>query len=252
MSSSLCLAKDNVILIGVADFPPYSIVEGDKFSGAEVDIVRESLTIAGYQVEFTSYPYGRLPISFRQKQIDGAIVTLKNFKDIEVFYSDIVLPEYQTVAIHLNKTDLDISTINDLQDKSILAHQRASLFYGDDYQRIALSNKEKSLYQETSKQQSQILMLFKERVDVIVLAHEIFNYFKARTEYKNTDTEYVVSKIFGEKFGFYNVFWDREVRDGFNRGLYIIKENGTYDRIVSQYLESQEPNPHQERFRDLE
>lgn len=236
-ASSYSSASDRVISVGVADFPPYSIVEGRVISGIEVEIAKESLSIMGYKTKFVSYPYGRLPASFRDKKVDSTIVTLKNFNDIDVFYSDIVLPEYQTVAVHLKSKGFQISDINDLEGKSILAHQRASLFYGSEYLRVSELNKKEFKYQETARQSSQILMLFKDRVDTIVLAHEIFKYFKARSEYRDSDQELVISKVFGEKFGFHNAFWDREVRDDFNIGLTKIKKNGTYSLILAKYFE---------------
>lgn len=237
----ICWADSHVISIGVADFPPYSIVEGRAISGAEVDIIRESLTIMGYKVKFVTYPYGRLPTAFSNKKVDVTIVTPKNFTGLDVYYSEIVLPEYQTVAVHLHNKDYQIDSISDLRNKSIVAHQRASLFYGDEFKSIADTAEGKGKYKETARQESQILMLFKERVDVIVLAHDIFAYYKARSEYKNTHKEYVVSKVFGEKFGFHNAFWDHTVRNDFNSGLNLIKANGIYSKILQTYLEEYKP-----------
>ena len=79
-------------------------------------------------------------------------------------------------------------------------------------------------------------MFFRDRVDVIVLAHEIFIYFKNRASYKEAIKPYKVSKIFGNKFGFFNVFWNKKIRDDFNIGLSLIKENGTYNQLLRKYL----------------
>lgn len=230
--SAFCQANEKKIRIGVANFPPYSIVENGVISGVEVDIIKESLHAMGYEVEFASYPYGRLPVSFRDKKIDATIVTMKNFDDLNVFYSDIVLREYQTVAVHLDSNNFSITKIKDLRNKSIRAHQRARLFYGEDFERISRTTQ----YQETAWQESQVKMLFTGRVDVIVLAHEIFIYFKDKLPQKITNKEYTVSKVFGEKFGFHNVFWNKVVRDDFNQGLAIIKQNKVFDKILTRYL----------------
>lgn len=40
----------------------------------------------GYQVDFVSYPYGRLPLSFSSKLGNSTIVTLKNLSDITVLF----------------------------------------------------------------------------------------------------------------------------------------------------------------------
>lgn len=229
-------ADERVVTIGVAHFPPYSFAEGRNISGVEVEIIRESLSLMGYWPEFVSFPYGRLPIAFTSKDVDSVIVTLQSYDGLEVFYSDIVLPEYQTVAIHLKSEKLQIDKIGDLKDKSILAHQRAHQFYGVEYSNISVENGKKNKYQEIADQQAQVEMLFRERVDVIVLAYEIFMYYKQMTEYRDTNIEYEVSRIFGDKFGFHNAFWNEEVRDDFEKGLERIKENGTYNEILSKYL----------------
>lgn len=231
--SVICMATEKVVSIGVADFPPYSIVDGENISGAEVDIIRQSLELMGYKVKLKTYPYGRLPTAFRSHKIDGTIVTLKNFTDVEVYYSEIVLPEYQTVAVHLTGNEFTINSISDLKDKSIIAHQRARLFYGKEFGEIAKTTN----YQETARQKAQVLMLFRERIDVIVLAHEIFHYYRNTAEYTEKAKPYTASKIFGEKFGFHNVFWDKQVRDDFNAGLKAIRENGTYAKILQKYLQ---------------
>ncbi|WP_284296686.1 substrate-binding periplasmic protein [Thalassotalea loyana] len=236
---AIVLSADNkTISVGVAHFPPYSIDDLDEITGAEVDIVKESLAIMGYQVNFVSYPYGRLPIAFSTREVDCTIVTQKNFSEISVYYSDIVLPEYQTVAVHLKKNNFDINSINDLKAKSIIAHQRAHLFYGEEYKSIADKNKDTGLYQETARQETQVRMMFLGRIDVIVLAHEIFLYFQERADYQQKNRDYQVSKIFGDKFGFYNAFWDQAVRDDFNVGLEKIKVNGTYQAILERHLKN--------------
>ncbi|GEA12978.1 transporter substrate-binding domain-containing protein [Alteromonas sp. KUL49] len=229
-------ASDRVVTIGVAHFPPYSFAEEGNIAGVEVEIIRESLSAMGYWPEFVGFPYGRLPIAFTNKQVDASIVTMKSYDGLEVFYSDIVLPEYQTVAIQINNREGMISGISDLKGKSILAHQRANQFYGVEFSNIAEENAKNEKYHEIADQQRQVEMLFRNRVEVIVLAYEIFLYYKEISEFRDTDIEYNVSRIFGNKFGFHNVFWDETVRNDFEEGLKHIKENGTYEHILRKYL----------------
>ncbi len=90
--------------IGVAQFPPYSYkTPTGSIEGLEVTIVRECFKNSNFQVEFIDYPYGRLTIALKQKEIDGQIVTLKDDSFVDLHYSDIVAPEYQIVAISLTK-----------------------------------------------------------------------------------------------------------------------------------------------------
>ncbi|WP_158971097.1 ABC transporter substrate-binding protein [Paraglaciecola sp. L3A3] len=227
--------------IGISHFPPYSSLINGVASGAEVEIVEQSFSMMNYQVKFVNYPFGRLPSVLSSEKVDGIIVTLKTIPQKIIFYSEIVLPEYQTVAIHLKKNNLSISAMKDLAGKSILAHQQASQFYGDEYRGIADAGSENLEYSETVRQGSQVLMLLKDRVDVIVLALEIYHYYQSGLESKYTENEVVVSKIFGGKFGFHNAFLDKKVRDDFEQGLARIKENGQYSKILEKYLKYYQP-----------
>ena len=234
-------AENKVVSIGVAHFPPYSFAEGANISGAEVEIIGESLSIMGYSPEFVGFPYGRLPLAFTNKDVDSVIVTMKSYEGLDVFYSDIVLPEYQTVAVHLKSNKYHIEKISDLKDRSILAHQRANQFYGIEYSNISVDSSKTNRYREVADQKTQVEMLFRERVDVIVLAYEIFMHYKDASEYRTTNIDYDIARIFGEKFGFHNAFWDESVRDDFEKGLARIKENGTYKNILIKYLSDYQP-----------
>ncbi|MDU0354456.1 transporter substrate-binding domain-containing protein [Paraglaciecola aquimarina] len=228
--------------IGIAHFPPYSIVDGDNISGAEIEIIQRSLSGKDYQIKFLNYPFGRLPNVFSHKKLDGIIVTLKNIAVEKVYYSDIVLPEYQTVAVHLKENGLQIMSIKDLAGKSIIAHQQASQFYGEEYKRISDVGRSILEYTETIRQGAQVSMLYKNRVDIIILAREIFQYYRSRLTAKVAAREVVISEIFGDKIGFHNAFADEKVRDAFDQGLAEIKKNGQYKMILKKYLKFYQPN----------
>lgn len=221
------------ILIGTAHFPPYSIYENGVLTGLEVEIARASLERMGYQVQFQNFPYGRLPVSFTNRLVDGTLVTMKNFKGHKVFYTDIVLKEYQTVAVSLDRVNFAGTNFTDFKGKSIIAHQRASIFYGDEYRKAV--NHKTSQYSESANQNLQINALYLGRVDVIVLAHQIFLYLKQRSKL-NTNQKTRVHKMFGGKRGFHNAFWDENVRNDFNKGLAMIKKDGTYQSILDRFL----------------
>lgn len=225
---------DRPLKIGFAQIAPYSYLtpEGDV-KGIEVEIVRACFDEESHKVEFSVFPYGRLPIALKNKEIDGQLTTLPTKKTSNLFYSGVVAPEYQVVAIHLARNNLNIESIADLRGKVIVAHQRAKFFYGDEYADIA--NKSGKNYSEYAVQMKQLKLLYNNLADVIIIGKNIFNHLKREASF-DTSEPITISPIFGEKRGYRNAFHSAEVRDSFNNCLTEIKKNGVYRNIIAKAL----------------
>lgn len=224
--------KQEHLKIGVAQIPPYSYrTPSGEFKGLEVEIVRTCFKGSPYQVEFVQYPYGRLPFALAKRQIDGQTVTLVNKETVGIYYSDIVAPEYQAVAISLAKNKLQLNSITDLKGHTIVAHQRAKTYYGAEFEQIAIQAG--SAYKEYANQLNQIHLLYSDLTDVIVISENIFNHLKRRADF-DISAAIKIDAIFGDKRGFNNAFTSKEVRDKFNRCLKQIKADGRYRKLVQQ------------------
>lgn len=225
-------AKQESLKIGVAQIPPYSYrTPTGEYKGLEVEIVRTCFKDSSYEIEFVQYPYGRLPFALAQKQIDGQTVTLVNKDTVGIYYSDIVAPEYQAVAISLAKNNLQLNSISDLKGHTIVAHQRAKTYYGAEFKQIALQAG--SNYKEYANQLNQIHLLYNDLTDVIVISENIFNHLKRSADFDVT-AEIKIATIFGDKRGFNNAFISKKVRDDFNNCLKRIKADGSYQKLVQQ------------------
>ena len=130
--------------------------------------------------------------------------------------------------------NLAIRNVEELQNHSVMAFQNAHLYLGADYRRMMADN---SKYREEAQQSLQPVMLFSNRVDVVVADRNIFARFADMPDVKarvNTGLPLRFHPIFPPT-NYHVAFRDTELCNSFNRGLKKIRENGLYDKIVSRY-----------------
>ncbi|WP_051085281.1 substrate-binding periplasmic protein [Hahella ganghwensis] len=164
---------------------------------------------------------------------------------VDGYYSDVVIT-FHNHAVSLKDRGLKIKRMEDLSQLSIVAFQRATFILGEDFARTVQYNND---YNEVADQSLQIKQLFRNRTDVIILEKRIFQYFR-RWLYDRAsilNDEYIVSRSdLRQPVVYHNIFSPSEyrfaflseqVRDDFNEGLRTIRENGTYDSIMSKYEE---------------
>ncbi|WP_230390838.1 ABC transporter substrate-binding protein [Reinekea sp. G2M2-21] len=227
--SSQLYADNFKMAVGLA-LPPYVIQNGN--TGMEMEIVREALALKGHTVEPVYLPFARVPLSLKEKSVSLALTVNENSGLSDIFYSDSHIT-YQNVAITLAKNNLTINSSSDMKDMSILAFQDATKYLGSDYASMALKNPD---YQEKSQQDAQILMLFSNRVDTVVMDINIFKYFRSLNEKVDTSLDVTIHKIFSPSL--YKVgFLSETIRDEFNDALAQLKESGRYDEIISEYIQ---------------
>jgi polar amino acid transport system substrate-binding protein len=225
---------DNTLKIGFAQIPPYSYQTPEGIiKGLEVNIMRACFLGSEHKLEFSVFPYGRLPISLKNKEIDAQLTTLPTKATETLYFSDVVAPEYQVVAIHLTRNNLAIKSISDLRGKVIVAHQRAKYFYGNEYAEIANESGEK--YSEYAAQMKQLKLLYNDLSDVIIIGINIFNHLKNQASFDKS-APITVSPIFGGKRGYKNAFHSEKTRDSFDKCLKKIKSNGVYQNIITKSL----------------
>ncbi len=224
------------ITIGVGfSLPPYVIQDSD--SGIEIDILRAAFAIKGHTVKIRYLPNVRTLSFFEEGKLDGAI-NVKKDSLLLGYYSDDVI-SFQNVAISLEDNNFSINNIIDLKDSkfTVLAFQNASKFLGDEFAQVATENKN---YLEISDQSLHAVILLKKRVDVLISDKRVFLFHlrnalgKAKLLPEEQRRKVKMHTIFPPtKYSF--VFKLEKIRDDFNQGLKIIRENGTYDLIMDRY-----------------
>lgn len=214
--------------------PPFCFPESD--SGIELEIIGEALAFKGHLLKPRYYPLARVPLSFRQGEVDAAMTDLgQNLSEIGAHYGNPAVI-YQNVFITLKGRGLSINTPEDLKGLSVVAFQGAAKRYP---QWLAASE-QAGLYFEQNNQELQVLGLNKARYDVVLSDRSIFRYFELLLE---RTTLFKAKSVQMHDFtevdpdDYRPVFRDRQIRDDFNAGLAHLKATGRYQEIYDQYLQ---------------
>ena len=211
--------------------PPYVISKND--SGIELDIVKEAFALSNITVKPIYVPLARLTKQIELDEIDGSVTIMESLGLKNVYYSDTYIT-YENIAVSLKKNNLKILSISDLRNKDIITFQNAKIYLGNEFKQAVSQNHN---YYEFYDQKKQVKMLFKNRIQVIVLDRNIFAYYKEHSIEK-FEEEVVIHKIFpANKYKI--AFKNPKIRDKFNLGLKEIKSTGKYEQIINKYLEQE-------------
>ena len=162
--------------------------------------------------------------------IDGSVTIMESFGLKNVYYSDNYIT-YENIAVSLQKNHLKIKSISDLSNKDIITFQNAKKYLGKDFKETVSQN---ANYYEFYDQKKQVKMLYKSRIQVIVLDRNIFYYYRHNSKEEFKD-EVVIHEIFpANKYKI--AFKDSKIRDKFNEGLKVIKSSGRYEKIINKYI----------------
>ena len=232
LAQAICTQADTLrVAVGLA-LPPYVIADQD--SGFELDIVREALASQGHTLIPLYAPFRRVPELLMQQQVHAAITVTEQTVDNSAFLSKPYIT-YRNVAVALAKRDLALQSFADLQPYSVLAFQNARRYLGKAFQQQVDKAAD---YQEVARQSAQITMLYGERVDVIVLDINIFQYYRRQEQKVSTQQAVDIFRLF-EPVHYQMAFSRAQWRDDFDKGIEALKRSGRYQQIIQQYLSSE-------------
>ncbi len=222
------------IKIGVSlSIPPYVIQATN--SGIELELLNQALAVKGHTASIHYLPLARTFHELREGKLDG-IINIKEGMINNVFYSNVAIT-YQNCAISLESNQFNINNINDLNNKQVVAFQRASSLLWEEFANIVKTN---SGYQEQARQVQQVYMLMKRRADVVVMDKNIFKYYlkQAYLEGKLTDKDLKQQAICHQIFPpteYKFAFLSEQIRDDFNAGLKQITQDGSLVALQEKY-----------------
>lgn len=206
--------------------PPY--IQVDSSDGYEIELLREIARRMQLEVEFTYVPNKRI-LSLLQQGI-GDIATLqKQGQDVtDIFYSCPYI-RYQNVAITLAANQIVLKSLLDLDNLSILAFQNAAQVLPEDYRRMVLTSPS---YRETIDQRTQVDMLQKQRVQVVVMDMNIFHYYNSKTEQAS---QVQVHALFTPTL-YRAAFRDATLARRFNQALQQFQQSAAYPLLQERYF----------------
>ncbi|MBB1288333.1 transporter substrate-binding domain-containing protein [Pseudoalteromonas sp. SR43-6] len=213
-----------VIIAASASIPPYVFAKTD--SGIHLGLIKAALKANGFaniNVQYMSNK--RAEHQLHNKGVD----ILLNYagRSSPGIYSSKPVLSYENVAITLKRNKYNIDKIEGLFNKNVLAFQNATAYLPS----IFKSNvKHFSSYQEVINQKAQVDKLLKGWVDIIVLDKRIFYYYY--NQHKSPEAVQIYT-LFpkAERPAYFN---NLSLATEFGIGLALIKQNGTYKRIVDE------------------
>jgi len=219
---------------------PWVIAESN--SGIIIDIFEAAMTPLGYEIEHLYLPYARRIKVYKTGVIDVVSdVNLNTIRghDLKGFISDTAY-SYENFAFSLHNKKFNFTQVSDLQSHSLLSWQDAAVHLGDTYAEMANKNQR---YSETFDQSVQVKMLFSDKVDVVQMDGNIFDYYRDNVKSNdkvNTNQKVDRFSIFGASpNGF--LFTSAVMRDQFNTQLKRLKSTGEYQEIFDRYIKSNRP-----------
>jgi len=229
------LARD-VVVVFPENIPPW--VNSEENKGIAVEIVKQSLAYSKHNLVPMYVPFSRMEKAFNKTETD-AVAMVEGNKILGPYYYSDVTTKFRTSLISLSKNKIKINTFDDLNNKHILAFLDAKKVFTE----LAKLAKLNDSYKEISNQESQVALLFKERVDLIIIDRNIFYFW--RNSLTNVDTSRVltfhdlsaISKIQVES-PTQTVFKDKQPKKQFNDGLRQLKDSGTFQAIINKNLKS--------------
>jgi polar amino acid transport system substrate-binding protein len=215
------------IAVGLAK-PPYILGPGK--TGLEYEIVQKALEAGGYRMHAEAYPPSRALALLRAGHLDGMVTVTEGIGPLGYFSDDYIT--YQNVAITLKKRNIRLQGVQDLARYSVAAFQNASLILTPDY---AAAVQHHPHYTEYPQQIMQNKLLFAGRVDVVVGDRLVFRHLARQLGTQIDSSQPVTVHEIFPPTPRKAVFRDESVRDAFNSGLRIIRQNGTYAAIQARY-----------------
>ncbi len=224
------ISQDVKIVVG-DQLPPYII---EAYIGFEFDIIDTVFNNTIHRPIYTFVPFGRLSNLIGSPDFD-AFSSAYSFDNIKGYHLSDPYIYYDNILVGLKEKKIEINAIEDLLNYSIIAFLGAKDNFGDKF--FNITNKNKS-YREVSNQEGQVASLFNKRVDLILIDRYIFQYYFKNSQLNfDKELEFVIYDVF-EKTPYSIAFKNINVRDNFNKGLKLIKENGEYDQIIKSYLDN--------------
>lgn len=120
--TSYVQAQEKPIELYVVNYPPYMIVEGDHFSGIDVEVTQAAFAKMGIKTKILAAPWKRILKNLEHGRIAGAITCSKNTNRLSFMdYSDEVSQANQVAVMSKTTDDSTLKSFEDLNKFKVVA-----------------------------------------------------------------------------------------------------------------------------------
>lgn len=228
------VSNNKHILVGTnAEFPPFEYMDNNgKPDGFDMALIKAIGTEMGYDVEIKNMEFKSLIASITTGSIDASIagMTVTDERKQSVNFSDSYYTATQYIVLPKNST---IKTLAELDGKRIAVQEGTTgdllVTPGEDNDVIT---KDSTTVKRFKKGSDAILELKNNGVDAVVIdANPAQEYVK-----NNSDLKYVIEDTSTEEYAIAVTKGNTQLLNDLNEGLSRVKANGTFDKLVAQYI----------------
>ena len=208
-----------------AYFPPYEYYQGEDIVGIDAEIAQAIADKLGLELKIEDMEFDSIITAVQTGKADMGLagMTVTDERKQSVNFSDTYATGIQVVIV---TEDADIASVDDLEGKKIGVQLSTTgdIYASDDY---GEDNVEKY-----NKGADAVMALTQGKVDAVIIDNEPAKNFVAANEgLKILDTEYVTED--------YAACINKEntaLLDAVNGALAELKEDGTLQKIIDQYI----------------
>lgn len=217
-------------VIVTEEYPPYEFQKDGKVTGIDVEILQEAAKVTGDQLEFRFLPWKRAQKEVKEGKADG-IISLFKTQEREEFlhFPTTSLSSEKNVIFTNDKFSGSIKTMKDLNGQKVGTMNEYS--YGTEFD----SNND--IIKEPNVSQDVLLKKLAKNRYYFVINNELVTWFMV--EKLKLDNIKVTQLIVSE-----DPLWlgiskaspkGKKMLENFNKGLKVIKDNGTLDKVIAKY-----------------
>lgn len=206
--------------------PPY--ISEEQTHGYELELINNIFAALNIETKYVFVPYGRSGKLLSNAEIDGLLTMNSNLVEQVGFLTDSYIT-YQNVAVSMTKNNFEIDKISSLAAYSLATFQSAHKVLGEDF---AKASAKSPLYTQVANQERQLELLFKERVDVIILDVNIFHYLLKESEY--ADKGYTIHPLFKPN-PYRLALKSEELTKAFNQSWRAFRKTQAYKALRNKY-----------------
>jgi two-component system sensor histidine kinase EvgS len=226
-SGPLYSEQTEIIVGGDHNYPPYEFLKNDQPSGFNVELLKEASKLAGYDGVFRLTPWDKAVKDLETGKIDA--ITGMYYSEERALKFDFSLPYILVSSGVFVPENSPVKSLKDLEGL-IIGVQNKDIMH--DY---ALKNLKKSKIITENDPIDTLRLLEKNKVDAVLLSSKIQGAYYL-FENKINNIRYFNTELNQLQYCFAVKKGNRKLIEKLNESLFILKTNGTYNRLYEKWF----------------